>query len=120
MNLPYFSNIITTIRKRNVSISIILQSITQLEAKYGRQEADIILNGGIGSRIFYSGCDPNTSRMLSSIIGSKKVREEDSNYTRVESVVNDFNVRTLDDNCGVLVSGNKAPVLLDMVPYYKN
>jgi type IV secretion system protein VirD4 len=32
--IPHFSSIITTIRKYKVSISIILQSISQLEAKY--------------------------------------------------------------------------------------
>jgi type IV secretion system protein VirD4 len=118
-SIPYFSSIVTTIRKYKVSISIILQSISQLEAKYGKQEADIILNGGISSRVFYSGADPSTTRLLADIIWTKKTKEDDTNYTRVENLVDHYNIRTLNDNQAIYIYGNKKPVLLEFTPYWK-
>ena len=116
--IPYFSSIITTIRKYKVSISIILQSISQLESKYWRSEADIILNGGISSRVFYSWADSSTTRILADIIGTKKVKEDDTNYTRVENLINPCNIRTLKDNQAIYIYWNKQPVLLNIRPYY--
>jgi len=46
-SIPDFDTILTTIRKYDVSISMILQSISQLESRYGKTEAKTILEGGV-------------------------------------------------------------------------
>lgn len=120
MSIPHFSNIITTIRKYKVSISIVLQSISQLESKYGKSEADIILNGWISSKIFFSGCDPSTSEMLSRVIGTTTQQNEDTKHKSKENLLNSFNIRTLEDNQAIYIYSNKLPVLLEVVPYYEN
>ena len=118
--IPHFSSIITTIRKYKVSISIILQSISQLEAKYWKSEADIIINGGISNKIFFGGADPATTRMLSEIMGTTTQTDEQSHYKRTEQLLSSFNIRTLEDEQALYIYSNKLPVLLDIVPYYKN
>ncbi len=119
MVIPYFSTVITTIRKYKVSISIVLQSISQLEAKYWKDNADIILNWGISSKIFYSWADPSTTRMLSDIIWTTTHTDEDTNYKRKENLLNAYNIRTLEDNQALYIYSNKLPVLLEVVPYYE-
>jgi len=120
MSIPYFSTIITTIRKYKVSISIVLQSISQLEVKYWRDNANIILNWWISSKIFYSWCDPSTTRMLSEIIGVTTNKNEDTNYKNKENLLNASNIRTLEDNQALYIYSNKLPILLNLTPYYKN
>ena len=44
LKIPDFASIITTTRKRNISISIILQSISQLKKQYGEHDSHTILN----------------------------------------------------------------------------
>ncbi len=120
MTIPHFSNIITIIRKYRVSISIILQSISQLEAVYTKTQADIILNGWITSKVFYNWADPTTSKMVSEIIGTTTQKDEDTNYKIKENLINSFNIRTLWDSQAIYIYGNKQPVLLDIVPFYEN
>ncbi len=50
--LPNFDTIITTLRKRACSISIILQDIKQLRTIYGREKADVIF-GNCASKFFF-------------------------------------------------------------------
>jgi len=120
MVIPYFSNIITIIRKYKVSISIILQSISQLEVKYWKSEADIILNWWISSKIFYNWADPSTTEMLSKILWTTTQQDENTNFKRKENLLNSFNIRTLWDNQAIYIYWNKQPILLDILPYYNN
>mgnify|MGYP006424871225 CR=1 FL=1 len=120
LKIPYFSSIITTIRKYKVSVSIILQSISQLETKYWRTEAETILNGWVGSKIFYSWTDPKTSKMLEDIIWKTKIKQDESNNIREENLLNASNIRTLEDNQWIYIYSNKKPILLEITPFYKN
>ena len=56
--------IITTTRQRRISLSIVLQSTSQLVERYGREGANTILNGGVASRLFFSGMDIDTAILL--------------------------------------------------------
>jgi len=52
-SIPEFATTCTTIRKYEVSLSVILQNFTQLHTNYGNTEAKTIIEGGFQSRIFY-------------------------------------------------------------------
>ena len=112
--IPNFSTIITTIRKYRVSISILLQSVTQLEKQYGKADANTILSGGIGSKIFYSGADLETTVMLEKILGVVK------RGGREEKVMTLDKIRTMKSNRAIYIYSNKKPVLLKIRPYYKS
>jgi len=122
LSIPNFSTIITTIRKYKVSISIILQSISQLETRYSKAEANTILNGGISSKIFFSGADLSTTQMLEQILGKSKIEKTDK-YGNIgfkeESLLNSSSIRTLNDDKAILIHANKKPILLSLHPYYK-
>lgn len=123
LNLPNFETIITTIRKYNVSISIILQSIHQLESKYGKANASTILNGGIASKLFFNGADLPTSEMLSKMMGDKayiRTKIDGTIYLRDEPVMTIRDIRTMEDDEALFVMTNKLPLKVQMKPYFKD
>lgn len=120
--IPNFSTIITTIRKYKVSISVILQSISQLETRYGKAEANTIFNGGLASKIFYSGGDLETVSMLEKILGKVKYSTKTLSgdvSRREENLMNADRIRTLEDNEAIYLFANKEPVLMKVEPYYR-
>jgi len=123
LNLPNFDTTITTIRKYNVSISIILQSIQQLENKYGKANANTILNGGIASKLFFSGADHVTTEMLSKMLGSITNIKTDINgnsFFKDENVMSARAIRTMEDDEALFISSNKLPLKIKLKPYYKD
>lgn len=60
-----FDNIISVIRSRDISVSLIIQSLSQLNSRYGNDEAKTILNNC--DHILYLGSnDIDTLRYMSS------------------------------------------------------
>ena len=62
--IPDFDNITSVIRSREVSVSIILQSLSQLEALYGSAKAKTILNN-CDHCLYLGGQDVETARYIS-------------------------------------------------------
>ncbi|WP_428738686.1 type IV secretory system conjugative DNA transfer family protein [Sulfurimonas sp.] len=123
MQIPRFSSIITTIRKYKVSISIILQNINQLVAKYSENEAKTILDGGIASKLIYSGADLDLATQLEKMFGHKESLKQQANGTHhyeKESVMSVSEIRTMKDNEALFVYANKKPLKLDVKPYFKD
>ena len=62
--IPDFDNIISVIRSREISVSIIIQSVSQLYDKYGEQKAATILNN-CDHMIYLGGQDIATAEYVS-------------------------------------------------------
>lgn len=123
MVIPSFSSIITTIRKYKVSISIVVQTLKQLESKYGKNEAYTIINGGITGKIFFSGADPEITEMVSKMIGDQHITKLDEfgNPHHVkEPILSSSQVRTMGDEEVILIYANKLPLKMSVKPYYKD
>jgi len=123
MNIPSFDTTITTIRKYRVSISIILQDINQLEKTYGKLNAQTIINGGISSKLFYSGAGLPTTKMLSEMLGEIEHIKTDINgnfYYKNEPVMKSSDIRTMSDNEALFITSNKLPAKLKIKPYYND
>ncbi len=123
MNIPRFSSIITTIRKYNVSISIILQNINQLIKQYSQNEAKTILDGGIASKLIYSGADLDLASDLEKMFGNKeslKRQADGTHYYDKERVMDVSEIRTMKDNEALFVYANKKPLRMEVKPYYKD
>ncbi len=123
MNLPNFNTTITTARKYKISISIIMQNIKQLENKYGKENVETIFDGGIASKLFFSGADLPTTEMLSKILGTKekiKTNFEGKYYLQDEPVMRLEEIRTMKDNEALFIMTNKLPLKLSIKPYYKD
>lgn len=123
LHIPDFSSIITTTRKRNISISIILQSISQLEKQYGKHDAHTILNGGITSRLFSSGLDTETNRMLAETLGMKRQEirtSSDGLQVRDDPLIDAYLIRTMKDNEALFLYANKPAIKLKVQKFFEN
>ena len=75
-NLPKFENIegmVTVSRSRGVRWLFILQSYSQLAAKYGKEIGDIIKTN-CNVKIFIGSDDPETRKEFSELCGNKKIK----------------------------------------------
>ena len=120
--IPDFPSVATTIRKYQVSLSLILQDYGQLEAQYGREQAQTIFSGGIRTKLIYSGVDVSTSKMLEEMLG-KVVVEQKSNGTkhrREENLMNADRIRRIEADQALCVSANREPLLFQTSSSYEN
>lgn len=121
LSIPHFSSIITTTRARRVSLSLVLQSISQLEERYGRNGAHTILHGGCASQLYFSGMDIDTARMLRETLGEVSVETLLANgqfRKDKEPLMTSAAIRSMADNEVIYLYGNKRPMRLKLTPYY--
>jgi len=122
LTIPDFPAIITTTRARRISLSLVLQSVSQLEERYGRQGAHTILYGGVASRLFFSGMDIETASMLSETIGDTTIERVDARgNTRFERepLMTPAALRAMPDDQVLYLFANKRPALLSVKPYFE-
>ncbi len=121
-NLPDFVSTANTIRAYKCSLSIVLQSISQLSHRYGSNTAAAI-QGGFNTFITYPGSDPHTAQFFEQITGKvrERQREEWKNHTdsyREYQLINSGEIRTLDSDQALIVSANRDPMLIKTKPYF--
>ena len=121
--LPGFVSTANTIRAYKVSLTIVLQSIAQLSARYGVAVADAI-QGGFNTAITYPGSDPETCLFFEKLAG--KVRERQRKFlTATTDTYREFNllnasdIRTLQPGGTLVVSTNRNPVLIAAKGYFE-
>lgn len=76
-NLPKLENIegmVTVGRSRGIRYLFVLQSFSQLNAKYGKDIADIVKTN-CNVKIFIGSDDPETRREFSELCGQKKIKQ---------------------------------------------
>ena len=121
--IPHLATIIATIRKYKVSISLIFQSLSQMETQYGRNEAQTILGGGIASKIFFSGCDDETCNKLENILGKVTIEERNQQghiYKTQKPLMSAQEIRMMNDNQALYLFSNKKPILMKIRPYFQS
>lgn len=120
--IPDFPSVITTTRARRISLSIVLQSISQLEERYGRQGAHTVMNGGVASRIFFSGMDIETASMLSRTIGETRYESMDAwghSRSEKEYLMAPSAIRSMPDDQVLYLFANKRPTVMAVTPYFE-
>lgn len=126
--IPNFVSTANTIRGYRVSLSIVLQSIAQLNARYGRDYAQSI-QGGFNTAIAYAGSDPETASFFERIIGRTRVYQyQDPTHPTAQShmehysernLLNANEVRTMKDDEVLIVSGNQDPIKIPSRAYFE-
>lgn len=61
--IPDFDKIVSVIRSREIYVSVILQSLSQLESQYGREKSMTIINN-CDNLLYLGGNDVNTARYI--------------------------------------------------------
>lgn len=81
--IPNFDKLIATIRSRNISATVILQTLAQLKSIY-KDSADTI-TGNCDTFIFLGGKEEGTLKMLSSQLGKETIDDYNTSKTRSNS-----------------------------------
>lgn len=120
--IPSFVSIANTIRGYKVSLSIVLQSLAQLSARYGSDYSRSI-QGGFMTYLAYAGSDQDTARFFEAVAGkvveTRRDKIEDETYQRHEfNLLNADEVRRITDSQAIMVSANQHPALLETLPYF--
>lgn len=121
LKIPNFPTIIATIRKYKVSLSLVLQSIKQLEI-YGRAEAITILQGSISNQIYLT-MDFDTAKQISQILGKTTTTETTeagfTSQTSQELMTTNELMNLEDKSKAIFLMSSKKPILLKIKPYYE-
>jgi len=121
--IPNFVSTANTIRSYKVSLSIVLQSIAQLNARYGRDYAQSI-QGGFHTSLAYAGSDPETASFFERIIGKTRFYQTPDilnhmEHYREQYLLNANEIRTMKDEEVLIVSGNQDPILIPSKAYFQ-
>jgi len=113
LNIPDFAVFATTARKYRVAFWIFLQSLGQLETRYGHNEARTIVDG-IGTEIFLAGQSLETAERLSRRAGAKRQRyhvsKQDNRIPQSEiNLLNPDEVISIKADEALLFHRNKRP-----------
>lgn len=123
--VPSFSDIITTSRAYKISCTIILQSISQLESKYGGIDSKTIIEGGFSTYLtLHSGNTETNSffeRLVGKVVETRQKSLVDFQTERVEyNLMNQDEIRRLGDNEALVVYRNKQAMKISILPHYQN
>lgn len=115
--IPEFAQKVSTMRKYEISVTIVLQALSQLKALY-EKEWDVIL-GNCDEQIFLGGNDQTTTKYISEKIGKEtiKVRNSSRSYgshgssslsynTQARDLITPDELTNMDnENCVVFIRG---------------
>ena len=119
--IPNFENTITTLRKRKCSISLIVQDIEQIEGVYGKGGESVIFQSSCQNKLFFSGLGLQSCQFVERILGRETIVVSEEREQRAgRSLMNADEVRRMEQDEVIFISGNKRPLLLKNTIYTKN
>ena len=117
--IPLFSQLITTLRKRNVCVNIFIQALEQVEQVYPRQ-SESILFGGINSHLYLNSLSQKTCEQLSRRIGNFTVEDAQKGHRHARNLITPSELRLMGNNACLMLYKNEKPAIFRITPYYEN
>lgn len=123
--IPNFPTLITTLRKRRCSVSLILQDVLQIEHLYGKSNASTILSGGCASRVYFAGLSQQTCQELERTMGKQTITIKDKGKKQGQkrdmgrALMTADEIRTMKKSQAIFIHANLSPIKLSLTPYYK-
>ena len=122
--VPGLPGYISTLRKRLVSVSLIIQSTRQLYSLY-KDDADVIMENTL-NHVYFPGLSLESCQKISAKIGNRPVNSNNNwlptnkrEYGR-EPLISAESIRTLKDNRAIYIYGNLPAVLLRLKPWFRS
>lgn len=112
LQIPNFQVFATTARKYRVGFWIFLQSLAQLESRYGRDDAKTILEG-LQTEIYLPGIGYDTAQWLERRMGQSQNGKQQRPLMTADEIIR------MKDNRALMLHSNKRPVKLKTRPYFK-
>ena len=122
--IPKFEKLIATIRSREISASIILQSQSQLKAIY-KDNADTIV-GNCDTTLFLGGKEKTTLKEMSEILGKETIDSFNTSETRGRELSHGLNFQKLgkelmtQDEIAVMDGGKCILQLRGVRPFFSD
>ena len=122
--IPKFEKLIATIRSREISASIILQSQSQLKAIY-KDNADTIV-GNCDTTLFLGGKEKNTLKEMSELLGKETIDSFNTSENRGREVSHGLNYQKLgkelmtQDEIAVMDGGKCILQLRGVRPFFSD
>ena len=122
--IPKFEKLIATIRSREISASIILQSQSQLKAIY-KDNADTII-GNCDTTLFLGGKEKTTLKEMSEILGKETIDSFNTSETRGRELSHGLNYQKLgkelmtQDEIAVMDGGKCILQLRGVRPFFSD
>ena len=122
--IPKFEKLIATIRSREISASIILQSQSQLKAIY-KDNADTIV-GNCDTTLFLGGKEKTTLKEISEILGKETIDSFNTSETRGRELSHGLNYQKLgkqlmtEDEIAVMDGGKCTLQLRGVRPFFSD
>ena len=122
--IPKFEKLIATIRSREISASIILQSQSQLKAIY-KDNADTII-GNCDTTLFLGGKEKTTLKEISEILGKETIDSFNTSETRGRELSHGLNYQKLgkelmtQDEIAVMDGGKCILQLRGVRPFFSD
>ena len=122
--IPKFEKLIATIRSREISASIILQSQSQLKAIY-KDNADTIV-GNCDTTLFLGGKEKTTLKEISEILGKETIDSFNTSETRGRELSHGLNFQKLgkelmtQDEIAVMDGGKCILQLRGVRPFFSD
>jgi len=119
LKIPSLGSYATLARKHRISLFLILQSFSQLQQNFSREESATILNG-LRGRIILPGSSIEDAKVISEMLGRKRTRPHPlKRIDRVEeNLLNPDEVVCMDD-C-LYFYGSQRALRFTNTPFYKN
>ncbi len=108
LQISGFEVFATTSRKYKICYALFLQSLAQLEARYGRMHAGTIIDG-LGTEIYLPGTSLETARNLEARLGR----------TAKAPLMAANDIIRMKDNEALMLHSNRLPILLKAKRYYQ-
>ena len=132
--IPNLPKATTTLRKFNVNISLVLQELSQLDAIYGKENAEVIKSGGCVTKLFLPGLGSKACQEISDILGNQTIKNESKNQSennksnssigKTQSnigrrLMTPDEVRKMKDWTALMIRKNQKPTKLKIKPTFK-
>lgn len=108
----------TFLRQSRVGFMLLIQDYNQLISKYGANNASVIVNGGVSTKVYFTDTEINTAQELSKRIGQKKIKQQNGGFIKDEIMpLNE--VLTMKKNEVLFFHSSYKPVKLKVKKYFE-
>jgi type IV secretory pathway TraG/TraD family ATPase VirD4 len=109
---------VTFLRASRIAFLLLIQDFHQLKVKYGANNANVIADGGVGTKIYFSNSGVETATHISKRIGNKKVYQSNGSFVKDE-IMGINEIITMKDNEVLVFHSNKKPIKLKVKKYFE-
>lgn len=118
LHLPTLPLAMANIRKHRGGIMLLIQTYSQVEFQYGKQNAEAIRSNCF-AKMYFTGQSLETAKELEQILGKFEYKDKDDKK-QIRSLMTSDEIRTMPIDRAILICGHHAPIKAKLNPYYKS